>query len=139
VSCNSFKLSLNLNSSSRDKLFVSYSQDVKSTLELRNLHNGTLIQHFPLEASAIVSTEARRQDFEFYFKTSTFSNPGTTYFLNLSGAGEPYEFEVFEKTKVPFVDPTKFTTKQVFYTSKDGTRIPMFLMHRLVHGSQLNY
>ena len=37
---------------------------------------------------------------------------------------------VFREPKVPGYDPGALETKQVFYTSKDGTRIPMFLVHR---------
>jgi prolyl oligopeptidase len=37
---------------------------------------------------------------------------------------------VFRAPKVPGYDPDRFETKQVFYTSKDGTRVPMFLVHR---------
>jgi prolyl oligopeptidase len=37
---------------------------------------------------------------------------------------------VFREPKVPGYDRTAFVTKQVFYTSKDGTRVPMFLVHK---------
>jgi prolyl oligopeptidase len=37
---------------------------------------------------------------------------------------------VFRRSNVPGYDPEAFTTTQVFYTSKDGTRVPMFLVHR---------
>jgi prolyl oligopeptidase len=43
---------------------------------------------------------------------------------------------VFRAPKVPGYDPERFETRQVFYTSKDGTRVPMFLVHR--KGLQLN-
>ena len=37
---------------------------------------------------------------------------------------------VFRRPKVPGYDPTQFETKQVFYSSKDGTRVPLFLVHK---------
>ena len=37
---------------------------------------------------------------------------------------------MFRAPKVPGYDPTQFETKQVFYTSKDGTKVPMFLVHK---------
>jgi prolyl oligopeptidase len=37
---------------------------------------------------------------------------------------------VFRQPKVPGFDPAAYETKRIFYTSKDGTRVPMFLVHR---------
>ena len=40
--------------------------------------------------------------------------------------------QVFKKIEVQGFDETLFQTRQVFYASKDGTRIPMFILHRKV-------
>lgn len=37
---------------------------------------------------------------------------------------------MFREIKVPGFDASQFHTEQVFYTSKDGTRVPMFLVHK---------
>lgn len=65
-------------------MFLSYTRDVKSTLELRHLENGSLIMDFPLEIGSIASTSGKREDTEFFFKLSTFTNPGVTYKIDLS-------------------------------------------------------
>jgi prolyl oligopeptidase len=63
-------------------------------------------------------------DAVFYTFTS-FTAPATVYRLVLAtGESVPFEPPV-----LPF-DPTAFETRQVFATSRDGTRIPMFLVHR---------
>ena len=59
----------------------------------------------------------------FYFASPTV--PGAIYRLDLAtGASTPWR-----TPKVPF-DPTRFETKQVFFASKDGTKVPMFITAR---------
>lgn len=65
-------------------IFTSYTKDVKSTLELRHLQNGSLILEFPLEIGSISSTSGKREHTEFFFKLSTFTNAGITYRIDLS-------------------------------------------------------
>ncbi|XP_021958052.1 prolyl endopeptidase [Folsomia candida] len=114
-----------------DKLLVSYNRDVKSTLELRNLRNGTLILEYSLEAGSIQSTEGRREDRTFYFSLATFSNPGVSYRLIFGEDGSiPRNLEVYRRTAFKGLDTSKFETNQVFYTSKDGTSVPMFIVKR---------
>ncbi|MBP1769817.1 MAG: serine protease, family peptidase, partial [Candidatus Aminicenantes bacterium] len=60
----------------------------------------------------------------FYTFTS-FTYPSTIYkFDPATGASE-----VFRKPEVKF-DPSAYETKQIFYTSKDGTKVPMFIVHK---------
>jgi len=66
----------------------------------------------------------------FYLYTS-FTEPGTIYRHDLASG----KSEIFRQPKVNF-DPANYETKQVFYRSKDGTRVPMFLTHR--KGLELN-
>lgn len=65
-------------------IFTSYTKDVKSTLELRHLQNGSLIMEFPLEIGSISSTSGKREHTEFFFKLSTFTNAGITYRIDLA-------------------------------------------------------
>lgn len=65
-------------------MFTSYTKDVKSTLELRHLENGSLVLEFPLEIGSISSTSGKREDEQFFFKLSTFTSPGITYRVDLS-------------------------------------------------------
>ncbi len=64
-------------------------------------------------------------DSMIFFSYSTFTSPGIVYRYNLSSSKLGVQF----KSQLPF-NPDDFETKQVFYTSKDGTKIPMFLVQK---------
>ena len=46
--------------------------------------------------------------------------------------------QVFRKIEVKGFDDSMFETKQVFYASKDGTKVPMFILHRKVKNVEFN-
>jgi prolyl oligopeptidase len=64
----------------------------------------------------------RRGDHETYYSFSSFTTPSRLYRYDLATGASTLVFA----PKVPF-DPDAFETRQVFYGSKDGTRVPMFL------------
>jgi prolyl oligopeptidase len=67
----------------------------------------------------------RREDLETFYTFGSFTYPGTIYRLDLKTG----QSSVFRAPKVAF-EPADFEVEQVFYPSKDGTRIPMFLVHK---------
>ncbi|MDO8837042.1 MAG: prolyl oligopeptidase family serine peptidase, partial [Vicinamibacterales bacterium] len=67
----------------------------------------------------------RDDTFVFYTFTS-FNVPPTIYRYDIATKAST----VFRTPEIPGFDASAFETKQVFYTSKDGTRVPMFLVHR---------
>jgi prolyl oligopeptidase len=114
----------------RDKLVLGYLNNVQSKLELRFLSNGTLIQNFPLEIGTVNSYSGKRNQDEFFFNFVSFLAPGTVFHVDFTK--EPLTANLFKEVKAPGFDATKFITKQVFYPSKDGTKVPMFITHRKV-------
>ena len=59
---------------------------------------------------------------------TSFTNPGTVYRFDFEKGGEgEQEEEAFRKTEVKGIEPESFVTEQVFYESKDGTKVPMFV------------
>jgi prolyl oligopeptidase len=67
----------------------------------------------------------KRNDTETFFAFTSFRMPGTIYRYDLvSGTSS-----VFRGPEVDF-NPEDYETRQVFYGSKDGTRVPMFITHR---------
>ncbi|MFZ1376719.1 MAG: prolyl oligopeptidase family serine peptidase [Geothrix sp.] len=67
----------------------------------------------------------RREDTEAFYGFTSYNLPTTLYRYEFSTG----KSEVFRQPKVAF-DPAAFEVKEVFYASKDGTKIPMFLTHR---------
>ncbi len=74
---------------------------------------------------AIVSMTGRRHQPDVFFSFSSFTYPSTV-FRHIVSTGET---SVWHEPKVDF-DSHAFETTQVFYPSKDGTRIPMFIVHK---------
>ncbi|MSU05081.1 MAG: S9 family peptidase [Pedosphaera sp.] len=70
-------------------------------------------------------------DTEAFFSFASFTQPSTIYRHNLATG----ESKIFRSPVVQF-DPKDFETSQVFYQSKDGTRVPMFISHK--KGLELN-
>lgn len=67
----------------------------------------------------------KRRDTETFYSYTSFNMPNTIYRYDMpSGASS-----VYRQPQVDF-DPAQYTTQQVFYNSKDGTRIPMFITHK---------
>jgi prolyl oligopeptidase len=81
--------------------------------------------------------DGERTDTETFFSFTSFTLPPTIYRHDLvTGQSTP-----FRQPKVDF-DPSRYETRQVFYTSKDGTRVPMFITHRkglLLDGTNPTY
>ena len=67
----------------------------------------------------------RREDTETFYTFGSFTYPGTIFRLDLKSRRS----RIFREPKLAF-RPADFEVKQVFYPSKDGTQIPMFLVHK---------
>ncbi|HEX6627104.1 MAG TPA: prolyl oligopeptidase family serine peptidase [Gemmatimonadaceae bacterium] len=80
----------------------------------------------PLPAIGSVGViQGRQGDNEMFYSFTSFLYPTTIYRFDL----DTRRNEVFRAAKVDF-DPSAYETRQVFYNSKDGTRVPMFITAR---------
>ena len=105
---------------------LAYLRDVKNVLELRTLTTGALELTFPLDVGTVGGFSGRRIDSEIFYKFTSFLVPGTIYRCDLSQAA--VQPTVFRDTIVSGFDAALFQTKQVFVSSKDGTKFPMFIV-----------
>lgn len=110
----------------RDKLIIGYLEDVKSKLVVHFLHNGSFFMDIPLGFGAITSTEVTND--KLFFQFESFADPNVIYCIDFQQ--DPIFSIVASQSKI--FDKTKFITKQVFYPSNDGTKIPMFIVHKTV-------
>lgn len=94
--------------------------------------DGTLIREVALPGIGTVSGfGGEKEDTELYYSISTFTAPTTIYSFDVKSG----ESKLYLRPEVKF-NPDDFTTEQIFFTSKDGTRVPMFVSYR--KGLKLN-
>ena len=107
------------------KLFVEYAKDVTSKVEVFD-YAGKPEGAIQLPAIGSAGGFGGEKDDKFVFYTFTsFTFPPTIYRYDIATR----KSTVFRAPEVAF-KPADYETKQVFYTSKDGTKIPMFLTYR---------
>ncbi len=106
-------------------LFCMYLKDANTKIYQHNL-DGALVREIELPALGSAGGFGGRRDEKVLFYTFTsFTYPPTIYrFEPETGLSE-----VFRTSEVKF-NPADYETKQVFYPSKDGTSVPMFIVHK---------
>ncbi|PKI85371.1 hypothetical protein MVES_000439 [Malassezia vespertilionis] len=120
----------------QNKLLVTLSRDVKDELWLFDLDSGKrIMQLLPDLVGTISQVTGRREDSESFVSTMSFANPGMIERIsweseeNAQVATPPASVKVYSTTHVAGIRPENFVSRQVFFQSKDGTRIPMFLTY----------
>lgn len=113
------------------KLLVSYMHDASSKAYVYNL-DGSLEHQIKLPAIGSISgfSGDKESNTAFYSFTS-FTYPSMTFKYDIKNN----KTEIFRKSGID-IDIELYETKQVFYSSKDGTKIPMFIVHK--KGLELN-
>ncbi|HEY1337730.1 MAG TPA: prolyl oligopeptidase family serine peptidase, partial [Bryobacteraceae bacterium] len=107
------------------RLVLSYLKDAASDLQVYGL-DGRLLQDVKLPGIGQVQfLPGRPNDAEMFFTFVTFTSPAAIYRLD----ARTNAASVVRQSKLSF-DPSRFETEKVFYASKDGTKIPMSLIHR---------
>ncbi|MBN1968239.1 MAG: S9 family peptidase [Candidatus Delongbacteria bacterium] len=108
----------------KDKLVLNYLKDACNELKVYNL-KGDFVRNIEFDSKGMIAVSADEDQSEFFVKTLSFTDPGTTYRLNI----ENDMIEEFKKT-ITKSDLSNFVTEQIFFTSKDGTKVPMFIVRR---------
>jgi len=110
-----------------DKLITCYMKDVKDTMQLRKW-NGKIITNFNLDIGSITGFSGDIRYNEIFYQFSSQITPGTIYRADISNNDVNSELHI--KTVVGNFNSDDFKVEQVFYPSKDGTKIPMFITMR---------
>jgi prolyl oligopeptidase len=108
------------------KLFASWRKDVTTRAYVFSL-DGKLENEVVLPGLGTAGGFGGRNDDTFVFYTFTsFNYPPTIFKYDIATR----KSTVFRTVDIPGFQPTDYETKQVFYNSKDGTRVPMFLVYK---------
>ena len=103
-------------------LFVRYLVDAKSQIMQYGL-NGKLIREISLPAiGSAYGFNAKEDDKNLYYSFSSYTYPSTIFNYNIKTG----ESELYRQPEIDFT-PSDYNTEQVFYKSKDGTIVPMFI------------
>lgn len=112
-------------SSGGGKIFADYMIDAKSSIKQYNL-DGKLDWEVELPGLGTVGGfGAKWDDKDLYYSFTSFTDPSTAYKYDIATG----KSTLYIQPKVDF-DPSAYETKQIFYTSKDGTKVPMFIVHK---------
>ncbi len=113
------------------RFFANYLVDAKTEIHQFDL-SGKLERKVELPGIGTAGGfGGRTSDTALYYSFTSFLTPGSTYKYDIASG----KSTLYEKSKVDF-DASQYETKQVFYKSKDGTKIPMFITHK--KGLELN-
>ena len=106
-------------------LFASYLQDAQN-LVVQYDYDGRLVREIVLPAIGTVGGfSGEEEDTELYYSLANYTAPATIYRYDIASG----ESTLYKSPEVAF-DPALFVTEQVFYPSKDGTQVPMFITRR---------
>ncbi len=106
------------------KMIVTYDQDAANHAYVYTM-NGEMVHEIALPTYGSVGFSSRYDETEVYYAFTSFVFPTTIYKYDINNNTST----VFRAPKVDF-KPEDFVTEQVFVTSKDGTKVPMFLTYK---------
>ena len=107
------------------QLVLNYLADARSLVRVFDL-KGRAVREVRLPGIGSVSGfDGKRWERETFYAFTSFTSPGTVYRYDMKTG----KSSVYRRPKVDF-DPAAYETRQQFFTSRDGTRVPMFIVSR---------
>lgn len=107
------------------QILAEYLKDARSDMRAFDLE-GKLIRSIQLPGiGTIGGFNGRRSDTFTHYAFTSFTTPGAIYRYDIATG----QSSLYRQPKVDF-DGSQYETKQIFATSKDGTRVPMFIVHK---------
>lgn len=108
-----------------DMIIGRYLKDARTQVRLHHM-DGSFVREVEFPGIGAASGFGGKRDHdETFYSFSSFAVPPSTYRYDIQTG----ESELLRRADVKF-EPDDYETKQIFYTSRDGTRVPMFLCHR---------
>ncbi len=107
-----------------EKMFANYMKDAHSLVKVFEM-DGQFAYNIDADLGTISGFYGKKDDNITFYSLTSFTTPSTIYKYNVA----ENKSTVYKHSGIDF-DPEKYETKQVFYESKDGTKVPMFITHK---------
>ncbi|KAB0480293.1 S9 family peptidase [Vibrio chagasii] len=106
-------------------LFAHYMVDVVSKIDQLD-YQGNLVREIHLPGLGTASgLGGKKEQTQLYYTFTNYVTPPTIFSFDIESGSS----EVYQRSESPF-ESDKFESKQVFYTSKDGTQVPMLISYK---------
>ncbi|MBD2742160.1 prolyl oligopeptidase family serine peptidase [Coleofasciculus sp. FACHB-1120] len=108
-----------------NQFVAEYLKDARTQIKIFDL-NGSFVREVELPGiGSAGGFGGKRYDTETFYSFTSFTTPATIYRYDMVSG----ESTIFRQPKVDF-NPADYKTKQIFYRSKDGTHLPMFITYK---------
>jgi prolyl oligopeptidase len=106
-------------------IFANYMENAVSAIK-QYRYDGTLVREVALPGiGSAGGFGAKKQDTSLYYSFTNYLTPGSIYSFEISSGAS----KLYKKPNIDF-NSDEYQSKQVFYTSKDGTQVPMIITHK---------
>ena len=106
-------------------IFANYMEDAVSAIK-QYTYDGTLVREVALPGvGSAGGFGAKKEDTSLYYSFTNYLTPGSIYSYEISSGAS----KLYKKPSIDF-NSDEYQSKQVFYTSKDGTQVPMIITHK---------
>ncbi len=109
----------------QNQLLVKYMKDASSRLYTYDLQGNQLHQLKLPALGTVRGINGSKKDSLVFYAFTSFTYPTTIYKYNVNAN----KSMVYQQPDIDF-DPDNYVTKQVFYKNKDGTEVPLFIVHK---------
>ncbi|KAG4073607.1 hypothetical protein HA402_000831 [Bradysia odoriphaga] len=112
-------------------ILLNYLENVSSKLVLRSLIPGSQFsKNIDIEKGTVSSYAGKIDDSIIFIKFESHVVPNRIYKLDFATPVDNIQLEVYENVDIEGFNPALYVVKQVWYSSKDGTQVPMYVMHK---------
>ena len=106
-------------------VFANYMENAVSVIK-QYTYDGTLVREVALPGvGSAGGFGAKKQDTSLYYSFTNYLTPGSIYSYEISSGTS----KLYKKPSIDF-NSDEYQSRQVFYTSKDGTQVPMIITHK---------
>lgn len=108
-----------------NRLFLSYLKDASAEIDIYS-RNGERLGELQLPTLGTVGLSTDKDNDEVYYAFTSFTSPAAVYSYNVSDGSS----NLLKRAEIKGFNPDDYVTEQVFFESKDGTKVPMFLTYK---------